>query len=149
MDGTLTEPMLDFPKIKAAMGIGNQPILEALAEMDPEARRAAEVVLHEHEEHAAQQSKLNAGCDDVIAWIRSARLRTALITRNSRRSADFVLEKHGLRFDVLITREIGKFKPDPEPLLIACERLGVEPADAWMVGDGSYDVQAGNAAGIR
>ena len=41
MDGTLTEPALDFPAIKAAMGIPLQrPILEALAEMTPE-RRAA------------------------------------------------------------------------------------------------------------
>lgn len=35
MDGTLTEPLLDFPRIKADMGIGNRPILEALAEMTP------------------------------------------------------------------------------------------------------------------
>src|SRR5258706_313311 len=33
MDGTLTRPMLDFPRIKAEMGIGSKPILEALAEM--------------------------------------------------------------------------------------------------------------------
>jgi len=42
MDGTLTRPMLDFPRIKAEMGIGTRPILEALAEMDEAARRAAE-----------------------------------------------------------------------------------------------------------
>ena len=33
MDGTLTAPMLDFPRIKAEMGIGERPILEALAEL--------------------------------------------------------------------------------------------------------------------
>jgi hypothetical protein len=33
MDGTITEPMLDFPRIKAEMGIGQRPILEALAEL--------------------------------------------------------------------------------------------------------------------
>ncbi len=52
-------------------------------------------------------------------------------------------------FELLITREDGKFKPDPQPLRYACEKLGVEPSQAWMVGDGSYDVQASNAAGIR
>src|SRR6476660_3207252 len=59
MDGTLTEPMLDFPRIKAEMGIGDRPILEALAEMDGERRAAAEAVLHRHEELAAAESKLN------------------------------------------------------------------------------------------
>ena len=39
MDGTLTEPMLDFPRIRADMGIAQGPILESLAQMD-EPRRA-------------------------------------------------------------------------------------------------------------
>jgi HAD superfamily hydrolase (TIGR01509 family) len=149
MDGTITEPMLDFPRIKAAMGIGRRPILEALAEMDCDARAAAEAILHEHEEQAAGASQLNAGCACLIEWVRSARLRTALITRNSRRSVKSVLAKHGLSFEVLITREDGKFKPHPEPLHVACQRLGVRVDEAWMVGDGVYDVAAGNAAGVR
>jgi beta-phosphoglucomutase-like phosphatase (HAD superfamily) len=55
--------------------------------------------------------------------VREHRLPTALITRNSRLSAACVLQRHGLAFDVLITRDDGKFKPDPDPLLLACERL--------------------------
>ena len=149
MDGTLTEPMLDFPQIKAAMGIGTQPILEALAAMDDMRRREAETVLHEYEERAARESVLNIGCDELIAWVTAAKLRTALITRNSRKSVAVVLAKHGLNFEVLITREDGKFKPDPQPLRLACEKLGVTASQAWMIGDGSYDCAAGNAAGIR
>src|SRR4051812_48703188 len=64
MDGTLTEPALDYPAIKAAMGIPlMRPILEALAEMSPENRAAAEKILHEYEDRAATESKLNRGCD--------------------------------------------------------------------------------------
>src|SRR6187399_1146442 len=84
MDGTLTRPMLDFPRIKAEMGIGTRPILEALAEMDAEARTAAEAVLLRHEEAAAHESTLNDGCRDVLGWLRERSIRTALITRNSR-----------------------------------------------------------------
>ena len=149
MDGTLTTPMLDFPQIKEAMGIGKQPILEALAAMDAQRRCEAEAVLHAYEERAALDSTLNVGCDELIVWVRQAKLRTALITRNSRKSVAAVLSKHGLSFELLITREDGKFKPDPQPLRYACETLGVDASEAWMVGDGTYDVQAGNAAGIR
>jgi phosphoglycolate phosphatase len=105
-------------------------------------------VLHRYEELAASGSVLNPGCDELIAWVRARKLPTALITRNSRKSAARVLARHGLSFDVLITREDGKFKPDPAPLLLACERLGVAPADAWMIGDGSHDVHAALAAGV-
>jgi HAD superfamily hydrolase (TIGR01509 family) len=149
MDGTLTEPALDYPRIKAAMGIPlEQPILEALAEMTPPQRAAAEAVLHEYEDRAARESVLNAGCDRLIEWIARRKFRTALITRNSRKSVASVLRRHGLEFDLLITRECanGKYKPDPTPLLMACEQLGVAPQDAWMVGDSHHDVNAGLAA---
>jgi phosphoglycolate phosphatase-like HAD superfamily hydrolase len=38
-------------------------------------------------------------------------------------------------------------KPDPAPVLYACEKAGVDPAFAVMVGDDLRDVQAGRAAG--
>src|SRR3954452_23385037 len=112
MDGTLTEPMLDFPRIKAEMGIGQRPILEALAELPDDARRAAQEVLHRHEEEAAANSKLNPGCRETLAWLDRHRVKVALITRNSRASVKTVCERHALKFEVLITREDGKFKPD-------------------------------------
>ena len=149
MDGTLTRPLLDFPRIKAEMGIGARPILEALAEMDAGARAAAEAVLLRHEEAAALDSTLNEGCRDVLEWLSGRNVRTALITRNSRGSVVTVLRRHGLSIDLTIAREDAPPKPDPSPLLLACQRLEVAPADAWMVGDGQYDVEAGAAAGIR
>ncbi len=149
MDGTLTEPMLNFGVIKREMGIGQQPILEALAAMDPDRRRHAEAVLHRHEEEAASGSILNEGCHQLLQLLAEWKIPTALITRNSRRSATTVLSRHGLMLDILITREDGPFKPSPAPLLLACEKLGAEPAEAWMIGDGQYDVEAGIAAGIK
>ncbi|HEV8378719.1 MAG TPA: HAD family hydrolase [Tepidisphaeraceae bacterium] len=148
MDGTITQPMLDFPRIKREMGIGNQPILEALARMSEEERGAAEAVLHRHEEAAAANSTLNAGCKEMLAWLHRHRIDVAVITRNSRLSVKTVCQRHGLDFAVLITREDGEFKPDPAPLLEACRRLRAEKEDVWMVGDGQYDVEAGLAAGI-
>jgi phosphoglycolate phosphatase len=39
-------------------------------------------------------------------------------------------------------------KPDPAPLLFACQRLGRAPARTIMVGDSINDVQAARGAGI-
>jgi HAD superfamily hydrolase (TIGR01509 family) len=149
MVGTVSEPLLDFPWIKAEMGIGARPILEALAEMDGESRRVAEAVLLRHEQRAAEGSKLNPGCREVLEWLNGRGMRTALITRNSRVSVETVLFRDILSFDALITREDASPKPNPAPLELACERLGVSAAEAWMVGDGQYDVEAGAAAGIK
>src|SRR5438045_2627562 len=88
MDGTLTEPMLDFPRIKAEMGIGDRPILEALAEMNPQDRLAAEAVLHRHEEEAARGSLLNPGCRELLEWLDARGGATAVLTRNCRRGVE-------------------------------------------------------------
>ncbi|MGD0460981.1 MAG: HAD family hydrolase [Tepidisphaeraceae bacterium] len=149
MDGTLTEPMLDFPRIKAEMGIGPGPILESLAQLDESRRPLAEAVLLRHEKTAAEQSRLNDGCHDLLAWLRSRKIAMALITRNSRISAATVTARHALNFGALITREDGPFKPNPFSLALACRRLGVSHEEAWMVGDGQYDVEAALAAQIR
>jgi HAD superfamily hydrolase (TIGR01509 family) len=148
MDGTLTQPLLDFPRLKAEMGIGTQTILEALAAMDDIRRAAALEILHRHEEIAAAQSTLNPGCREILDWIAGKNLGVALITRNSRASVATVLDRHKIRIEVLITREDGPYKPSPVPLRTACERLKIAPHEAWMVGDGIFDVEAGNAAGI-
>ena len=149
MDGTLTEPMLDFPRIKAEMGIGALPILEALAEMAPAERRAAETILLRHEERAAALSTLNPGCRELLACLRDRGIRTALITRNSLLSVQTVVKRHELPISVLISRDDGPFKPDPHPLRLACRQLDVSESDAWMVGDGQYDVEAGLAADVK
>lgn len=43
---------------------------------------------------------------------------------------------------------LGVRKPDPAPLLLACELAGVEPATAIYVGDAERDIEAGRRAGM-
>jgi HAD superfamily hydrolase (TIGR01509 family) len=149
MDGTLTEPMLDFPRIKADMGLGDGPILESLAQLDQPRRRQAEAVLLRHERLAARNSRLNVGCRELLAWLAAQGISIAVITRNSRLSADTVFRRHHLRIDVLITREDGPFKPSPIAVQLACQRLRMGPDEVWMVGDGQYDIEAARAAQVR
>lgn len=53
-------------------------------------------------------------------------------------------------FDVRIgTDDVKNVKPDPEPVLLALERLGIDKDDAIMIGDNSHDIEAGHRAGVR
>ena len=40
-------------------------------------------------------------------------------------------------------------KPDPEPLLRACEAFAISPGQAVMIGDSSNDMNAAAAAGFQ
>ena len=53
-------------------------------------------------------------------------------------------------FDVIITPDdTQKGKPDPEPILLGCEKLGVLPEETIYVGDSVFDMQAAKAAGTQ
>ena len=150
MDGTLTDERIDWDTLRADLGVApDEAILEAVERMDAAGRERAEQVLHHHEQLAAERSELNVGCHELLTWLDTRGIGRALITRNTRKSVRTVFDKHGLHFDIAITREDGLYKPDPAPLLIACERLGVSPADAWMVGDWKFDIEAANRAAVH
>lgn len=48
---------------------------------------------------------------------------------------------------VICPDQLSNSKPDPEGILLACERMGAAPEDALYVGDHPKDVQAARAAG--
>ena len=148
LDGTLTRPFLDFARIRADVGLP-EPLLESMLALPdgPERRRAFEI-LERHETEAAEHSELNDGARELLTAL-GARLPLGLVTRNSRRSTLRTLEKHGLAFAGIMTRDDGPTKPNPDPLLALCARFEVRPSDAVMVGDFRLDVQAGLAAGTR
>lgn len=149
MDGTLTRPTLDFPAIRAAIGIA-EPLLENMLALPPGPQRdRAFAILDRFEEEAAEASELNDDARDVLEFLSSRQVPSALVTRNSRRSTDRVLRKHSLSFHVVVTREDAPAKPRPEPLWLICEKLGVSPGHALMVGDFKYDIAAGRNAGTR
>lgn len=149
MDGTLTRPYLDFPRIREALGLP-EPLLESLQAL-PEGpgRDRAFALLAGFEAEAALASELNPGAREILDFLPRRGIASALVTRNSRASVRTVLEKHSLRFDTVVTREDAPAKPRPEPLWLICERLNVPPAQALMVGDHAMDVLAGRNAGMR
>jgi phosphoglycolate phosphatase len=74
-----------------------------------------------------------------------------VVTNKQFRFADALLRRLGL--SVWVDLVIGgdtceRRKPDPQPLLFACESLQVPPSGSLMVGDSVNDVEAARAAGI-
>lgn len=148
LDGTITRPYLDFAAIRAELSLdGTQPVLEAMERMSPERRAQARAILEQHEEEAARNSELYDGAHAILAGLHEREIAVGLLTRNSRQSVATVLNKHGLAFDFVRTREDGVLKPSAEPVLAICRALNAVPERTLMVGDFLFDIQAGAAAG--
>jgi HAD superfamily hydrolase (TIGR01509 family) len=150
MDGVVVRQRLDFLAVKAEIfGTTHGFILERMAALAPPERARAEAILERHETAAAADAEPMDGILPFLAWMESRRLRRALVTRNSRKSVEIVLARLGLRFEAAVTREDAPPKPAPEPVWLACERMGVPPSEALLVGDFEFDMLAGRRAGVR
>ena len=86
----------------------------------------------------------------VLEELRRARLRIGLVSNGIRDLTEFVAH-HGLDVDAIVdSRTHGRVKPHPTIFQAALELLGVDAADAVMVGDSlEEDVEGARALGMR
>ncbi len=78
-------------------------------------------------------------------------LRLGIASTKFRYRIEEILQTHGLAsaFSVIVGGEdVERLKPDPEALVLACERLDVVRSEAIYVGDHFIDAIAASAAGI-
>jgi len=149
LDGTITRPFFDFDSIRTEMGLETDagPVWEAMSQMEPGRRRRAEEILDSHERRAVRESQLNPGARETLHELRDRGIRIGVLTRNRRGNAVAVAQKHGLQFDAIVDREDGPVKPDAFGVLRLCERFGVAPQEAIVVGDYLFDLLCAKAAG--
>jgi HAD superfamily hydrolase (TIGR01549 family) len=147
MDGTITEPFFDFVKIKEEAGIGDIDMLDYLATASGLERERVQAIMTRFEDAGVAEAKLNRGARELLDELVRRGMPTALLTRNTRRSVDGVCRKLNLKFDIVVTREDGPYKPAPEPIWEIAKRWGTTPGEVLMVGDYKWDVLCARNAG--
>ncbi len=90
------------------------------------------------------------GMTELVKELKARGTLLGIVTSRGRETCIQGLKKYGMAdcFDAFVTAESTNIhKPLPEPALICCRELGVEPQDAVMIGDSVFDLQCANAAG--
>ena len=103
-------------------------------------------------EAAADTTVPAHGLPDLLLSLRERGIGLAVATNDWEQIAADQLEILGWRglFDVVMGSDSGHgAKPEPGMVLEAARRLGVDPAEAIMVGDTAHDLHAGRAAGME
>lgn len=149
MDGTLTVPAIDFAAMRARLGIPAGDILAIIRDWEPDRRSWAFAVIEELEAVARDRLELQPGALDLVRLLDQRGIAKALMTRNTRLTADFLMERMAVRFEPVLTREFWPVKPSPEPALHISRSWGIAPADVLMVGDYRDDILCGQRAGMR
>ena len=173
MDGTLLDTAPDFIAICQAMRAerGLAPIADKLIRdeisggaramvavtfsMDPESPGFEALrleFLERYQRDCAVHSKLFDGMAELLADIEKAHLVWGVVTNKPVRFAQPIMEQLGLaeRSALLICPDhVTKSKPDPEPLILACKMLDLDPASVLFVGDDLRDIESGRDAGTK
>ena len=149
LDGTITEPYLDFDQIRVELGLEKDsgPLLEVMERMSPQQRIRAEDILYKHEQAAIEHSSLNAGAAETLDKLRQAGIHIGVLTRNQRDNASAIAQMHNLKFDAIVDRNDGPPKPDAFGVKHLCKHFSVDPSETLVVGDYLFDLLSATAAG--
>jgi len=148
MDGTLVDSTYDWPAIRRHLGVTGASIIDDLNGLPEPDRSRKWAELEEIEKTATENARIHDGAHEVLEVFSSHGLATALVTNNSSANTRRLLARFGLRFDVVLTRDSGLWKPSGAPISEAVTQLGATPADCLGVGDSRYDVIAAREAGL-
>lgn len=148
MDGTLVDSTYDWQAIRRRLGVSGASIIDDLNSLEEPERSWRWAELEEIEKTATENSRLHDGAHEVLDIFSARGLPTALVTNNSSANTRRLLARFGLRFDVVLTRDFGLWKPSGAPISEAVTQLGVTPSECLGVGDSRYDVLAAREAGL-
>jgi pyrophosphatase PpaX len=138
------------PPDELLMAAVGGPGLEAqMRELAPDRVDELVRVYRAHNEPLHDELTCCAGIEDVLVRLKDEGRRLGIVTAKRRATVDLAFNVLPLRhlFEAVVGGdETQRHKPDPEPLLLAAERLEVGPELCAYVGDSPFDIRAAKAA---
>lgn len=128
-------------------------LLETFSLVDPD--RTEELIQEYRTWNKRMHDELSIefdGVSETLNLLKAAGMRMAVV---STKKNDMVMRGIGLLdvegvFEVVIgLDDVTNPKPDPEPILLALERLGASKDESLMIGDNYHDIVGGKNAGVR
>ena len=141
------------PSDRELMATVGGPGLEAqMRTLDPDRVEELVRVYRAHNEPLHEELECCAGMDDVLVRLADQGHRLGIVTAKRRETVELASDRVplGHLFEVVVGGdETTRHKPDPEPLLLALQRLGADAEDAAYVGDSPFDIRAAKAGGLH
>lgn len=91
------------------------------------------------------------GIKELVASLKDEGLIIAIVTSRRNQDTRNGLAENGMDiFDCIVgADDTNVHKPDPEPCLLCCRKLGLDPSETIMVGDSRFDIECGKNAGAK
>ncbi|AFG38298.1 HAD family hydrolase [Spirochaeta africana] len=143
----------DDETIGATIGIPLASAFRVLTGQDGELiDRAVRAYQDIYRRHGYGMVQAFPGMIGLVRGCAAAGYRMAIGSSRSGESLRGMADHLGIAgcFELILSRDdVSHEKPHPEMLQLAAGRLGVEPDSLLMIGDTSFDIEMGSAAGAR
>ena len=142
---------VEVPDEQLMAAVGGPGLEEQMQALSPDRADELVTVYRAHNEPLHDELVCCAGMDEVLVQLKDEGRRLGIVTAKRRQTVELAFARIPIEhlFETVVGGdETKKHKPDPEPLLLALERLGAAPNDAVYVGDAPFDVKAAKAAGL-
>jgi HAD superfamily hydrolase (TIGR01549 family) len=148
MDGTVFESHLDWKSIRKELNLENQNILKAIYPSSGGVEVEKLRILEKHEKENTRITHPIPGIENFLSDLKSRSIKLGLITNNNKSNTEYLLNKFGIVFDMVITRELKLWKPDPAAFLMIMKQYRVSEPETMAIGDSIYDIEASRHAKI-
>ena len=142
---------VEVPDEQLMAAVGGPGLEAQMQALSPDRADELVTVYRAHNEPLHDELTCCAGMDEVLVQLKDEGRRLGIVTAKRRQTVELAFARIPIEhlFETVVGGdETQKHKPDPEPLLLALERLGAAPDDAVYVGDAPFDVKAAKAAGL-
>jgi len=142
---------VEVPDEQLMAAVGGPGLEAQMQALSPERADELVTVYRAHNEPLHDELVCCAGMDEVLVQLKDEGRRLGIVTAKRKQTVELAFARIPIEhlFETVVGGdETKKHKPDPEPLLLALERLGAAPDDAVYVGDAPFDVKAAKAAGL-
>lgn len=141
----------DVPDEELMATVGGPGLEAQMHALAPDRVEELVTVYRAHNEPLHEGLACCAGMDELLVRLKDEGRRLGIVTAKRRLTVELAFAQIPIEhlFETVVGGdETEHHKPDPEPLLLALERMGARPEEAAYVGDAPFDVKAAKVGGL-
>lgn len=146
---------LPFSEIRQIVSLGSKVMLKlalGMEETHPNFSRTREHFFSLYQKHLADSTRFFPQMEQVLDHLEKLHIPWGIVTNKLTKHTLALLKALSLEHRpvcIVCGDTLPKYKPDPEPILHACELIQAKPNNCLYIGDSATDVIASKAAGTK
>jgi N-acetyl-D-muramate 6-phosphate phosphatase len=147
-------PSIELSKIRLQVSLGAVAIIKEafnLSNNDPDIESIRQKFLTNYSENIYRETRFFEGMENVLDTLDRHGIAWGIVTNKAEWLTTLLVEEMqlNLRTNCIVNgNTLPVAKPNPEPLLYACNMMNCAPENAVYIGDAIWDIEAGTRAGM-